>query len=137
MDEVVVIDLTLQPIEVVMAELEAPVCIEMGQSLIEIVPVEQPAVVLSIGIPGPPGPAGATFDPVWPLTKPDITDITYDADENIERIDYEDGTFKLFSFDAEGLLTQVSGENIGGDTITRTFTYDGEDRLVSNDTVVS
>jgi hypothetical protein len=61
------------------------------------------------------------IDHVWPI-KPNAT-LTYDADDRLERIDYADGSYKDLTYDAEGYLTQVQGENDDGDTITKTLTY--------------
>lgn len=57
----------------------------------------------------------------WP-TAPGAT-LTYDVNDRLERVDYTDGSFKTFSYDTEGLLTLVSGEDSTGATRTVTLTY--------------
>lgn len=86
---------------------------------------------------GPPGPAGppGLADPVW-IIKPDAT-LTYDVDGLLVRVDYDDGTFKDLTYSGADLLTEVSGDNLDGDTVTKTLGYDLDDNLVTVTTVVT
>lgn len=56
------------------------------------------------------------------LTGPGAT-LTYDVNDRLERVDYTDGSFKTFTYDTEGLLTLVSGEDATGATRTINLTY--------------
>jgi hypothetical protein len=58
---------------------------------------------------------------------------TYDGDGVLTRIDYDDGSYKEFTYVAD-VLTQIDFIIFGGDTIRKTFNYTG-DVLTSIDQV--
>lgn len=50
---------------------------------------------------------------------------TYDGSGTLTRIDYDDGSYKEFTY-ADGKLTQIDFIIFGGDTIRKTFNYTGD-----------
>jgi hypothetical protein len=67
---------------------------------------------------GPTGPAGS----VQQFTGPAFT---YAGDGSLEQIDYDDGSYKEFTYSA-GKLAQIDFFISGGDTIRKTFNYTGD-----------
>lgn len=108
--------------------------LQLQQSPVVIEAPQAPAIVIEVCAQGPPGPPGLE-DPVW-IIKPDAT-LTYDGDGRLIRVDYADGTFKDLTYNGGGLLIEVSGENMDGDTVTKTLAYDGDENLTSVSTVIT
>jgi hypothetical protein len=93
-------------------------------------------IVIEIGMRGLTGPAGADPDYVWPI-KPDLSEPPIrDAEDRIIRLNYVDGTYKVFTYAGE-LLVTVSGLSRDGDTVTKTLTYDAEGLWTGTTTVVT
>ena len=118
MDEVVVIEVPLQPITIAVPN-PVPVVVEVKEQPISIEIPQSAPICITLGVPGPAGPPGFV-DPVF-IIKPNAT-LSYDMGGLLIRIDYADGTFKDLSY-TNGLLTEVQGQNLAGDTITKTLTY--------------
>ena len=69
-------------------------------------------------------------DPVDPESLELNPTFTYDADNNISRIDYSNGRYKTFTYDANGNLEELVYYKIDT-TLTRTYNYDAQGRLTS------
>ena len=69
-------------------------------------------------------------DPIDPESLELNPTFTYDADNNISRIDYSNGRYKIFTYDANGNLEELVYYKIDT-TLTRTYNYDAQGRLTS------
>ena len=86
------------------------------------------------GCKGTGNGTGEPVDLVWP-DRPDIDPITYDGTTGlISRIDFDDGSFKTYTWSAAGVLLSIGGENADGVIQSKTFTYDADGRVVSTST---
>ena len=68
--------------------------------------------IMTVGAQGPAAPEyiGPAF--------------TYNVDGTLSRIDYNDGSYKLFTY-SSGILDQINFFIFGGDTIRKSFNYSG------------
>ena len=82
------------------------------------------------GVPGPKGDKGDTGDrgPSAEELNPSPT-FTY-AGTSVSRIDYANGRYKTFTYDANDNLTQLVYYRVDN-TLTRTFNYDANNNLLS------
>lgn len=116
MTDTTVVELVEDPIVVSVADddvsvntTEDAVVVEVDSEDLVLEISDDDTIVIELGIPGPPGLA----DPVW-IIKPNAT-LSYDGDGFLIRVDYADGTYKDLTY-TNGLLTQVQGENLDGET---------------------
>lgn len=69
-------------------------------------------------------------DPIDPESLEPNPTFTYDASDNISRIDYSNGRYKTFTYGAGGNLEVLVYYKVDT-TLTRTYNYDAQGRLVS------
>jgi hypothetical protein len=110
------------------------VVLELNSTVLEVTLEETTAVLVELCEQGPSGPQGPDPDYVFP-TKPNAT-LTYNGSGQLTRVDYADGTYKDLTYTGE-LLTQIQGENISAETVTKTLTYNGNQQLTNVTTVVT
>ena len=83
------------------------------------------------GVPGPKGDKGDTGD-IGPSSEdlnPSPT-FTYNNNDDISRIDYSNGRYKLFSYTNDGDIDTIVYFRVDS-TLTRTFNYDANSNLLS------
>lgn len=130
------------PISVVVPETVVPITVDGSAVVVETtetsVTVEIPAssaVVVEMVERGPTGPEGPAADNVWQI-QPNVVP-TRNSDGYLTRLDYADGTYKVYTRDADGNVIQVTGPNADGDTVTKTYARDGDGRWAGTTTVIS
>ena len=70
-----------------------------------------------------------------PLPEPLGPSMTYDASDNLERIDYDDGSFKEFSYNGDQ-LSRVDFTDADGVVFRKDFVYSGDTLTDVNETYV-
>lgn len=95
-------------------DIKQTVVIEARPTIVSVTG-EQATNVIEISAPGIQGPAGVGVEYTGP-------EFTYDDEDRVLRVDYDDGSYKTFEYD-DGLLTRIDFAISGGDTIRKDFVY--------------
>jgi hypothetical protein len=107
-------------------KVDKTVAVVQDQAIIKEISKVSAIVLGSQGIPGPPGPPGQDYEVANKLNPV----FTYDNNDNVIRIDYSSGDYKLFYYNEEQTIVQldyVTNEV----TKRRVFNYDSQGILTS------